>query len=150
MPKEGDRKDCFLSAFEESPCVCPVGWLFRYLKATSNRIRMSESEASLFVSSWAPHNSAAEDTIGSWVSQTLESCGITTQTHGTRAVSSSFAADAKVPLEAVPSLANWASLNTFFAHYSCASFSGTKRKSPTGCNAVAEAILRFAKCPRTT
>jgi hypothetical protein len=106
MPNEGDRKDCFLSAFEKNPCVCPAIWLFCYLKAASNRIKTLESKDRLFVSSQAPYSLATKDTIFSWVSQTLELCGITAQTHSTCALLSSFAADTKVLLEAVLSSAN--------------------------------------------
>jgi hypothetical protein len=81
MLNEGYRKDCFLNAFEENPCVRPVRWRFCYLKATSNRIKTLESKDHLFVSSRAPYNLAIKDTISSWMSQTLELCGIAARTH---------------------------------------------------------------------
>lgn len=116
--KKGRHQDPIeFLAFTDNKSLCIVDMLKEYLRKTST---IRQNEEKLLISYQSPHQSVSKDTIKRWIKTIMEMAGINTKVftaHSTRAASTSYAANAGVPMNTILSAAGWSQESTFAKFY---------------------------------
>lgn len=106
-----------LLAYKPDDSLCIVKCVKSYLEKT-DKIRGAHQQ--FFVSYNKPHAPVTSDTIGRWIKNVLDECGIDIKTfsaHSTRSASTSAAKFKQIPIEDILSAGGWTKETTFSKYY---------------------------------
>lgn len=104
-------------AYAPEKRLCVYSVLKEYLTRTAS-IRGNEQQ--LLISYRKPHGKVSKDTVARWVKNTMRAAGVDVSVfkpHSTRAVSTSTAQNADVPIANILAAAGWTSEKTFQTYY---------------------------------
>ncbi|KAJ8945284.1 hypothetical protein NQ317_001091 [Molorchus minor] len=115
----GKAQPCLeIPFFNPNRCICPATTLLDYIERTTS-LRL-EDQSFLFIMSRPPYSRASKNTLGRWITQTLEAAGLNTKIfspHSTRHASTSLAYRRGVSLDVIRKTAGWSEKSQTFARF---------------------------------
>ena len=105
--------------FEDNESICPLLTLKEYIERTKDLRSNNQYQDKLFISYRKPHQNVSCDTLSRWIKNVLTKAGVTDtiNAYSVRAISTSTAAAAGIPISEILRAAGWSNSNTFAVFY---------------------------------
>lgn len=105
-----------IRSFASDSRLCPVTYIKHYITKTQSL----RSDPRLLISYTRPHKPVTNSTVARWIRSTLQSAGIDVSVfsaHSSRTASTSYSANAQLPLADILKAGGWSNARTFAEHY---------------------------------
>ena len=105
-----------IRSFAPDSRLCPV----TYIKHYSTKTHSLPSNPRLLISYTKPHKPVTNSTVARWIRSTLQDAGIDISiflAHSSRTASTSYSANAQLPLADILKAGGWSNTQTFAEHY---------------------------------